>query len=394
MQVEIIRLDDNARGIGYVDGKIVFVPKTIPGDIVEINITLDKKKYSEAVVTKYVKNAKNKIEPVCPYFDKCGGCQLLNVSYEDGINSKIAIFENNLKRSGFNQKVVLTKNENHYNYRNKVTLKIVDGKIGFYEKSTNNLTEINYCHLGSNIINKYISEISKLKLINATVSIRSNFRNEVMIIVDTKNKVEIDLLNLEDVVGVIVNNEIKYGTMYLNDNLNGLNYEISYDSFFQVNPYITSKVIDLINKNLTKDDVVLDLYCGVGTLGLAAANSVKKVYGIEKYKNAVINAKNNTILNNIENASFKIGDLSKNIKLSSDINTFIVDPPRAGLDKPVIDTISEFKPNKIIYMSCNPNTLIRDLKLLSENYEFDYIAAFDMFSFTAHVECVVTLCRK
>ncbi len=394
MNVEIVRLDDNGRGIGYIDGKIVFIPKTLPGDIVNVEKTLDKKKYSEGVVTKYIKNSSDKIDSVCPYFNKCGGCQYLNTSYENSVKLKLDIFKNNLSRAGFNQNVVYTESSEIYNYRNKVTLKIVDGKIGFYENLTNDLIEIDYCHLASNIINKYIKEVTKFNIKNGSITIRSNYKNEVMIVINSKNKIDINLINLEDVIGIIQNDNIIYGSMYLNDEINDIKYEITYNSFFQVNPYVTSEIISLIKKNLTKEDIVLDLYCGVGTLGLGVASKVSKVYGIEKHKNAVINAKNNAIINNIENAEFTVGDLAKNIKLKSDINTFLVDPPRSGLDKVVLDKILEHKPNKLIYMSCNPNTLIRDLKLLSEAYDFDYVAAFDMFSHSSHLECLVILKRK
>ncbi len=393
MEVEIIRLDDNGRGIGYIDGKIVFIPKTLPGDIVKINITLEKKKYLEGEVLSYIKNSENKIKSVCPYFEKCGGCQYLNTSYENSIKYKNDILVNNFKRAGFEQNVIFNDNEHSTFYRNKLSLKIVDKKIGFFEKGSNILVEINECLLASNIINKYIYEIKKLDITTGNVTIRSNYKNEVLIIINTKNKINLDILNKEDIIGIILNDEVKYGQNYFVDKLLNLEFEVMYNSFFQVNPFITENIISLIKKNIDENDVVLDLYSGVGTLAINAASKAKKVYGIEIVKNAVINARNNALINNIENVEFIVGDLSKSIKIKDKINTFIVDPPRSGLDKIVIDKINEIKPNKIIYMSCNPNTLIRDLKLLND-YDFDYVAAYDMFSYTHHVECLVILNKK
>ncbi len=393
MNVEIVRLDDFGRGIGYVDGKIIFIPKTLPGDLVNVNVTLDKKKFLEGEVIEYIKESNKKIKSECKYFDKCGGCQYLNMSYNDALDEKINIFENNFKRAGFNQNVISHSNDNIFNYRNKISLKIVDSKIGFYEANSNTLVEIDYCHLASTILNKYVDEIKKLKIVKGSVVLRSNYKNEVLVIIETKNKIDIELLNKEDVVGIILNDEVIYGDNYFVDELSNLKFEIMYNSFFQVNPYITEKIISLLKENINNTDIVLDLYSGVGTLSLNAALKAKKVYGIEIIKNAVINAKNNALINNIENTEFIVGDLSKTIKIKDKINTFIVDPPRSGIDKVVMNKINELKPSKIIYISCNPNTLIRDLKLL-EDYSFDYVAVFDMFSHTAHLESFVVLKRS
>ncbi len=394
MNIEIVRLDDSGRGIGYIGEKIIFVPKTLPGDILDAKITLEKKKYSEGKLIEIIKPSDLRKDAKCPYFNKCGGCDYLNLSYENSLKVKVDNFKNNLKRNNIDVLVDVIKNENELNYRNKISLKIEDGKIGFYEKLSKTLVEINYCYLANEKINEYIKEIEKLNIKNGSITIKVNNENKLLLVINTKDKIDIKVLDLCSVEGIILNDNVIYGNYYLMDKVNDLNFEVSYNSFFQVNPFINSEVIKLISDNITKEDIVLDLYSGVGLLSLGASISAKKVYGIEIVKDAVINARNNALINNIDNTEFIIGDLNKSVKIKDKINTIIVDPPRSGMGTPVKEAINKILPNKIIYMSCNPNTLIRDLNELKDIYEIKNITALDMFSYTYHLESIVLLIKK
>ncbi len=394
MNIEIVRLDDNGRGIGYIDGKIVFVPKTLPGDVCIVDLTLEKKKYSEAKLVSIEKPSSLRIDTPCAHFDKCGGCQYLNMKYEDGIKFKFDNFANNLKRNDIPNYIENITNSNYVNYRNKASFKIKNKVLGYYEEKSNNIVEINYCYIVSNNINKYIEEIKKLNITSGDVVIRSNYKNDILISINTKDKIDINLMNLEDVVGVILNDNCIYGVNYLMEQISGLDFEITYNSFFQVNSNLIPDIFRIMNTFITPDDVVLDLYCGVGLLGLNASKKAKKVYGVEIAKHSVISARNNALLNNIENTEFIHSDLNKKLPIKEKINTLIVDPPRSGLSSLVLDYVSNEKPEKIIYMSCSQSSLIRDLKVLKKNYEVKIIYAIDIFSFTHHVESICILKRK
>ncbi len=391
MNVEIIRLDDNGRGIGYIDDKIVFVSKAIPGDIVNIEITLDKKKYSEGKILSFVKESEKRKESVCPYFEKCGGCQFLDMSYENSFEYKCDNFKNKMSRNGFDFELECISNPQEFYYRNKLSLKVVNNKIGFYENDSNKLVEINHCFLASPEINEVIKKLDKLNIHTGYITIKSNDQKDVYLVINSKNKIDIDSFDKEGVAGIILNGEEVYGNMFFSNKVKDLVFEVSHDSFFQVNPFMTEKMFEIIEENVTEKDVVLDLYSGVGTLSLAASKKAKRVYGIEIVKNAVINAKNNALLNNINNVNFITGDLDKTVKVKDEVNTFIVDPPRSGLGAPVKDKIKELLPNKVIYVSCNPSTLIRDLKELEQLYEIEKAYLLDMFSYTYHIESICIL---
>ena len=196
-------------------------------------------------------------------------------------------------------------------------------------------------------------------------------------------------------------NQILYGTGYIKDKLGNFIFNISAQSFYQINPIQTEKLYNLaIQKaNLTKKDIVLDLYCGIGTIGSFASPYVKQVYGIEIVEQAIIDAKENAKQNNIKNIEFYCGDVEEILETVLEKkkvmpNVVFVDPPRKGLDENTIENIIRIKPQRLIYISCNPATLVRDLRKLEETYEIKEIQALDMFPFTSHVECCSVLYLK
>ena len=395
MEIKIEKFDDFGRGICYIDNKVTFVPNTIPNDLVEIKITKEFKNYNEGKLINILIPSKKRIEPKCPYFSKCGGCVLQNMNYKDTLEYKKEKVINIFKKNKLEINPVVIENANYYNYRNKISLKVIDKKIGYYEPRSHSIVEIDSCLVASNSINKTISLIKKMGINNGLVTIRCNKNDEILIIIESKDKLNIDVDSIKDnikLVGIVINNKLFYGEDFLYENINGIFYKISYDSFFQVNPYIASKIFNIIKENIKPNETVLDIYSGVGTLSLTASTVAKKVIGIEIVENAVLNAIHNAKINKINNVDFLLNDATKAItKLNLFFDKVIVDPPRAGLTKTVIDTIKKIKPKEIIYVSCDPQTLVRDIKLLSDLYIINKFYIADMFSFSYHVESVCIL---
>lgn len=395
MEVKIEKLDDFGRGICYIDNKVTFVPNTIPNDLVEIKITKEFKNYNEGKLINILIPSKKRIEPKCPYFSKCGGCVLQNMNYKDTLEYKKEKVTNIFKKNKLEINPIVIENANYYNYRNKISLKVIDKKIGYYEPKSHFIVEIDSCLVASNSINKTISLIKKMGINNGLVTIRCNKNDEILIIIESKDKLNIDVDSIKEnikLVGIVINNKLFYGEDFLYENINEIFYKISYDSFFQVNPYIAEKIFNIIKENIKPNETVLDIYSGVGTLSLTATTVAKKVIGIEIVENAVLNAIHNAKINKINNVDFLLNDATKAItKLNLFFDKVIVDPPRAGLTKTVIDTIKKIKPKEIIYVSCDPQTLVRDIKLLSDLYIINKFYIADMFSFSYHVESVCIL---
>ena len=399
MEVTIEKLDNQGRGICYVADKITFVPNTLPSEKVDIKITKQSKKYNEAKVINYLSKSKKRIDPVCPYFDVCGGCELLHSSYEDTLLFKKEKLESILsKYASIKTNIDIIPSDNTLNYRNKVTLKVIDGKYGYYASNTHNLIEIDKCYLASASINKFIKDINHLNINNGEVIIRSNYNDELLIWIKTTDKIKIDIEYLKSkhkIVGFVLNNKSINGDNKFIEIINNKLFQVSYDSFFQINRNICSKLFNLIEKEIEEDSIILDLYCGVGTLGINVAHKCNKVYGIEIIKNAILNCVTNAKINHLDNTYYLLGDVSKCLSQINDkIDTIIVDPPRAGLDDKTKNTIIKFKPNKIIYVSCDPMTLARDLKDLSKNYNVSRIVGLDMFPYTHHCESITILERR
>ena len=395
MQVLVDKFDDFGQGITFVDDVITFVPNTIPGDIVDIKIVKKKKKYNVGKVINYIKLSKDRIDYKCPFFNKCGGCVLQSISYDATINFKLNKVINLFNKYNLDIKPEIVKNPSDYNYRNKIKLMVIDGKIGYFETNSHTLVEINECIIASKAINKVIPLLKNFNIINGNIVIRCNLNDEILIIIESNDKLNIDIDVLKEkikLVGIVVNNKTIYGDNFLIECINDIYYKISYDSFFQINPYVASKLFNIVKENIDKTDIVLDLYCGVGTLSLNTALNANEVIGVEIVPNAVLNAIYNAKINKINNTKFILNDAQDAVgKINKKFDKIIIDPPRSGLTKKTIDTILTIMPKKIIYVSCDPNALIRDILLLKDKYSIEKSYILDMFSYSYHVECICIL---
>ena len=394
--LEITSLDHNARGIAKLNNKIVFVENALPGEIVDIKIINEKKKFIEAEVKNFIKKSNDRIESKCPYFDKCGGCDLLHLNHENSTKFKQDKIENIINRY-LNNKIKINniiKCDNSFYYRNKITFQVKEN-IGFYKNKTYNIIPIKHCLISSKLINNSIKYLEKLdlKFINKIICRSSN--DELMIIIETNNTT-LDISPLKEIATSIYlkNNDeyiLVYGNKYITQTLDKYKYLISPDSFFQININTTLKLYSKIKEYVGINNNVLDLYCGTGSIGIFVSEN-NNVLGIEINEYAIKDAKENVKINNIKNIDFICGESGKklnNIEFKPDV--IIVDPPRSGLSKETINNIFKLNSKKLIYVSCDPMTLTRDLNLLNEKYKIIELTPFDMFPNTKHIECVVLL---
>lgn len=438
IELHIEKMASEGQGIAKYNGMTIFVEKAIVGETVLAKITKVKKDYAAADTMQVMKASPYRVKPLCPVYDMCGGCQLQHMSYEGELIFKKNKIEDALKRIG-NIDVavnnVIGMDEPYY-YRNKAQYPIayVDGRasMGFYKGRSHDIVPIKNCMIQNkrseaiakeilDFIREYnisvYNEKTKQGLIRHIMTRYSYSTGEVMVaIVAKENRLPhreelIDRLkNMDGFAGLILNvnpsdtnvvlgntNILLYGKDRIIDEIGGLKYYISPQSFFQVNPIQTeilySKALQFAD--LKEDELVIDAYCGVGTISLFLAKRAKKVIGIEVVEKAIEDAKENAKLNNISNADFIAGrseDIMKDLKgrgVKPDV--IVVDPPRKGCDSEVLQSMIDMAPERIVYISCNPATLARDLKQLKGRYNINDVQPVDMFPRTNHVESIILM---
>lgn len=396
--VKIEKLDNLGRGIAKVNNKIVFVDNALPDEVVDIEIIKDKKNYSLAKNNKLLKKSIYR-RKVCPYSEFCGGCDLINLEYNKQLEYKSKKIEELIKRNFSNDiKINSIIYDKDFSYRNKILLHISRDKLGFFEQMSNNIIDIERCLLVNDKVNNLIKSIRRFiknnkKLKSVVIRISSNY--DTMLIFNG-DSLEDKILEHFSMVDVIVLNNKTIKGQFIKERLGDKEFLIYPNSFFQVNMFNTLNLYNEVRRMTynKKYGNILDLYCGTGTIGIFLSDIATSVVGIEVVEDAVVAAKRNADINNIENIKFICGRVEDYIDRFNNIDLIIVDPPRSGLDKKTINNIKRINPKEIIYVSCDPMTLVRDLKELEEEYVAKEITPVDMFPNTHHVECVSLLCRK
>lgn len=389
--MKIVKMDNQGRGITYNNEKIVFVNNALKDEDVEINIILDKKRYSIADVSQYNKTSKIRTKPACKYYDICGGCQLQHISYINQLKYKEEYLNEIFK--AFNTKISSIESSTQFYYRNKITLHI-DNKIGLYKKNSTQLIEIEKCLIVNKKINEKLKYIKNIDLNGIDNIIIKSFNNNEILIINGNHK-KIDISKIEEYFdNIYINNNLIKGKR-ITAEINKIKYLISPNAFFQVNIEIAEKMLNNIKSICNKINAknVIDLYCGCGSISLYIAKEVNYVYGVEINPQSINDAIQNKIINNINNADF-VCNTSDNISINEKYDTIIVDPPRNGLSKKIINKIINSNVKNIIYVSCDPVTLKRDLIYLKEKFLIESIKAYDMFPNTYHAECIVLLKAK
>lgn len=396
MKKEVVKLDNFGRGITYINDKICFIENALPNEVVEIEIVEETKKYYLAKVVKYIETSPLRIEDECPYSNVCGACNLNHLCFNEenkfkldkvkGIMEKYANIDPNLVKG------IIYHDRNHY--RNKITLHGKDNEIGLYKEKTNEIIPINNCLIVNPKINEIIKVLNTLsKDIKEVIIKTSNDNSKVMVkITGTVNNIDL-LKELCDVL--IINDKYLTQNKVIETNIGNKKYIEGIDSFFQINNTLTKELYDEVLENVKDKEYnqVLDLYCGTGTIGIYISDYAKKIIGIDYNESNINDANRNKEINNLTNIEFINDKVENKIQDFKDIDLIIVDPPRAGLDTKTKDYLKEINPEKIIYVSCDPITLARDIKDL-DTYKVNYIKVFNMFPRTYHCENIAVLERR
>ena len=389
-EVNIISNTNLGDGVGRIENKPIYIKNAVSKDKLEVKITRVNKKYLQGEIVKIVKESEDRVKPLCPYFPKCGGCTFWNVN----ITKENEIKENYIKRLFPNVKVNTIIANNEINYRNKVTFHIHNGKLGYYQKNSNNLVIIEECLILNKEINKIKKYLETLDLTKVTeIMIRySNNYDELLINFKGQLKDYNNLKKIKNIKSIYINNYLVYGNPTIKEKINNLEFLIGPNSFFQINTNMIANLYDSIKNFITPSSSLLDLYCGTGTIGIYLNEYFEHILGIDIVKENIENAFLNKEINKIDNISFQHKDASSIENTYFDV--VIVDPPRAGLGEKTKEHLLNINSKIIIYVSCNPNTLKKDIEKLKEKYQLVEITPVNMFPKTEHIECLSLLIHK
>jgi 23S rRNA (uracil1939-C5)-methyltransferase len=441
----IKRLGINGEGVGYFKKQVVFVPGALPGEEVVVEATKINPKFAEAKIKKIRIKSPHRVLPLCPVYDQCGGCQLQHLHYDQQLKEKRDIVIQSLER---HTKLSIDRldirdtigMEDPWGYRNKSSFQVgqKDGKVlaGLYGINSHQLINIEQCivqHAHTNEATRKVKQIlEELKIpiyneksrkgIVRTIVTRVGVQTgelQVVLITAQKELPKKELViqeiqkRLPNVKSIVQNiNEQKTslifgeetqslaGEEFIQETLGDLQFELSARTFFQLNPVQTIKLYNEVKKAaaLTGTEKVVDAYCGVGTIGLWLAGEAAEVRGMDVIPESIEDAKKNAKRHGFTNTKYVPGKaeevLPKWVKKGWKPDVIVVDPPRTGLDGQLIQTILQAAPEKLIYISCNPSTLAKDIQSLSAKYEVKFIQPVDMFPQTAHVECILQLMLK
>jgi len=415
--VEIEDTNIFANGICHIDSFVVFVEGAIKGEKCKIQITKVYPRYAYAKCIEHISVSPNRVLPTCDKYEKCGGCSFSHTTIE---------FENETKENFV--KSVFSKNKIEADfekiecpvydkYRNKVVLFYNGAGFGYNAKSTTNIVEHSSCLLNNEIFDKianFTAKALKNTPLRALFLRKNRDNSEIMVcpifytqtnIIEYASQLINEFPNIKTVLVSHLkdkdfaieklNFKTVYGDGYITDTLCGLTFKISPKSFYQVNPdsaeMLYEKAIELLNPQ--PNEQIADLFCGTGTMGIITAKRTNcKVYGIEIEPSSVKDAKQNARLNGVTNIEFKAEDASK---FDKQIDACIIDPPRKGCSKFMLDTLLRLKPKKIVYVSCNPDTMCNDLKTLLNNYKISSpVCTYNQFPHTTHIEAVACLTLK
>lgn len=422
--MKIVDLGINGEGIARQDGKVFFIKGALIGEEVTVKDINEKSKFSNCVVDNILEASKDRVIAPCPYFSVCGGCQLQHLQYEKQLEYKQRLVKDTLKKVGNLDVEVLPciASEKNYYYRNKNVFPVFSVKgnsqLGMFKENSKSSIEIQECMIADNEINRVVKVTNNFLKNKYIAGLRylvvRKVENKLIITLVTEKKEmpylkkyvqELAFYFKDFILNININTDVNtilstnfvnvYGGDFIQTETLGIKHKINAGSFIQINDDVCKKLYNSILDNFDKNDIVVDAYCGAGLLSAMIARKVQYCYGVEISKAAIKAANDMQKENGIENLYFISGDCDREIpSLLENIEDefcIVLDPPRKGCSQNVLQGILQTLPNKIIYVSCNPITLAKDLKVLARDYKIKKIQPFDMFPQTVNVETLVVL---
>lgn len=443
IELTISDLSSSGDGVGRWQGRVVFVPDTVPGDLVRARLVQVKAAFAKGKPLAILQTSERRVRPACIVADKCGGCQWQAVHYTEQLAAKQQQVEDALSRIGDISHPpidAIFAASSPLGYRNKATYPLglsQEGRVkaGYYRKGSHRLVNLNQCPVQDERLNPYLAGIKQdiqrrgwsiydekthrghlrhlaLRIGRRTGEVLLTLVATVEQLVELENQAAAWMREYDSLVGVCLNYNphrgnaifgedtlVVSGRSYLREQFAGLEFQIHPTTFFQVNTEQAERMVDVVLQELQLQgtETIVDAYCGIGTLTLPLAQRSQRCIGLEVQSEAVEQGCANAQLNGIDNAEFHDGDVEKLLPqlaatLETPVDVVVLDPPRKGCDRTVLDALLQLHPPKIAYMSCNPATLARDLKvLLGAGYQLTRVQPADFFPQTSHVECVAFL---
>lgn len=400
LTLRIERIVPDGYGIGFTEGLTIFVPLTVPNDLVKVRLERKKGKIAFASVVEILEPSPDRIIPPCPFFGRCGGCDFQQLNYPAQLNAKVVIIKDALRRIGkieWQDEIKIFESLSQWNYRTRVQWRRDGRKLGYFERNSHRVIDVDVCPILVPLLQKEATSqrenqamFTELQAVasDSEVSVRAGRQDEIF----DENFYAANKQASEEELEISVN---KVVAKEIRQKVGEFEYAFSAATFFQVNHNLLPQFVETA-LGTARGDLALDLYCGVGLFSLPLAKRFKTVLGIEGNEQSIKFARANAQTANLLNVQFEtawVGDwLTKNIdKLKSSPDLIVLDPPRTGAEPETIKSLIKLAPAQIIYVSCNPATLARDLRLLTEYYKIEQITAFDFFSQTHHVETIVHL---
>lgn len=410
MQCRIDNVSHQGEGVARLNGKAVFIPWALPGELVEAEVTNSKKRFSTARLIEILEPSPKRVAPLCPHFYHCGGCSYQHTDYAEELRLKTQVVGNALQRIGkVNTEVrPALASPREWRYRNKVTWHVAAGQLGYYYQDSHELLPIKTCHLISAKMEELSQSVARAlppSTFTGEIIVRQSFTNDETLLLlkdlppEARETVPSEVGKaLDSIVCLEEGREkTKKGNPRLVEQIGGLGFSLSPQAFFQVNHDQAEKLVELVLQNLelTGRERVLDAYCGIGMFTLHLARHAREVVGVEGFPAATADAEENARANGIANCRFLTG--SCEVVLTREKEPFdavVLDPPRSGCHPAVLQAIVRMAPSRIAYVSCHPATLARDLAILqSHGYQVSLVQPVDMFPRTHHVECVTLMSR-